>query len=137
MKRLILIFAVVCLAISFSMWQWSGWSKAHTTVGVLELAKPGVSASWLASRIDSRYKEGAFETFLVKDFDLHNLVIVPASSLVGANYEIWLFEGLNDATIIVFDKAFGAQEVVVSALVPLSVSKEWSYLKWRTLGLIE
>ena len=136
MKRLILIFtvAIVCLAIPLSMW-WSGWSKAHTTAGVLELAKPGVSASWLESRIDSRYREGAFEAFLVVDIDLHNRVIVPASSLTEANYEVWLFEGLNDAAIIVFDKAFGAQHVVVADRVPLSVSKEWSYLKWKTLGL--
>lgn len=134
MKRVILIFAV-SLAILLSMW-WSGWSKAHTTAGVLELAKLGVSASWLASRIDSRYKEGAFEVFLVEDIDLENQVIVPATSLVEANYEVWLFEGRNDAAIIVFDKAFGVQYVTDTALVPMSVSKEWSYLKWRSLGLI-
>ncbi len=136
MKRVIAIavVAAVCLIISLSMW-WSGPSKAHTTSGVLELAKPGVEASWLASRIDSRYREGAFEAFLVVDIDLPNRVIVPASSLTEANYEVWLFEGLNDAAIIVFDKAFGTQHVVVADLVPLSVSKEWSYLKWRNLGL--
>ena len=136
-KRLILIFtvAVVCLAISLSMC-WSGWSKAHTTAGVLEIAKPGVSASWLASRIDSRYREGAFEAFLVVDIDIHNRVIVPASSLTEANYEVWLFEGLNNAAIVVFDKAFGKQYVTDTAMVPISVSKEWSYLKWKTLGLL-
>lgn len=136
MKRVILIFAVVCLTVSLSMWWWSSWSKAHTTSDVLELAKPGVSASWLASRIDSRYREGAFEAFLIVDIDLHNRVIVPTSSLTEANYEVWLFEGRNDAAIIVFDKAFGVKYVTDTALIPMSVSKEWSYLKWKNLGLV-
>lgn len=128
MKKSLLVFAVL---LALVLGSGCGLGRIDTVNEILDYATPGMVAEDLKDKCDPAFLEGGFSAFLVSDVNLETMEIELAPRLLDAVYTVWVFEGMNNAAVVLLDKAFGAQTIIEVKRASLPSVLEWRMAKWE------